>query len=245
MLPTTTKRGDCLPCAERARLRRAADALAAEATRPADLPRNAPTYLRPPTVSREADAHRARGGKPYSLGHQKMYTAPIEMLKGAGLPAVDVLDVGAGIGFGMRQLLRSGVVANYYGVEPDAEAFALLAWHMGTHQSLQGTAANEIELIADDFLVACADKPEALPAVDYVFCIEVIEHVAAADVPTFLQEIHKRTKRALFLSTPDAATSTHGVATVQEWKRVLKLAGFDVVTIQRHWTTLFICEPRG
>jgi SAM-dependent methyltransferase len=195
----------------------------------------APRYVREPTPSFEAREHEKRGGAPYSFGHRQMYRAPIELLKGQ--PDLDILEIGTGIGYGLEQMMNAGFVARYYGVEPDADAFALA-------QSIsQQFSQQDLTLWNRDWLRLTRETPGSVPICDYAFCIEVIEHIAATDVPEFLREIRQRTRRGLFLSTPDAVTSLHGVATRDEWKKALHAAGFEVAACSRQWTTLFICEP--
>lgn len=237
--------------------RTASDLLPTNPSQVLDLPRDVPHYLRSPQVSREAAAHKARRGRPYSEGHRKMYTGPIEILAGQGLPGLDILEIGVGIGVGLRMMLNANIVANYYGVEPDRDSFSMAASRAGKEAEEVRVSPDsiwfrknksQVSLFCADFLGLIRDDSStdasALPVCDFTFCIEVIEHVSASDVPAFLKAIHSRTRRALFLSTPNGAQSSHGVATSQEWKRVLTLAGFDVASVVRQWTTLYVCEPR-
>lgn len=180
-----------------------------------------------------------RGGRAYSEGHQRMYLGPIALIQSARADKVNILDVGSGIAWGAEQMLRAGIVRNYLGVEPCKESF-----NHGVKfiESLP-------EAVKQGATVAWSNKPFLdLPAVwdtprDYVFCIEVLEHVPEADLPEFLLRLRHFTGRNAFISTPDIRTSSHGTATAEVWEERLTKAGFKVVKFQRHWTTLFICEP--
>jgi 2-polyprenyl-3-methyl-5-hydroxy-6-metoxy-1,4-benzoquinol methylase len=169
-----------------------------------------------------------RNGTNYSDGHQRMYTTPINIL--AGVPdKIDVLDVGAGIGFGLQKMLEAKIIKNYLGVEPCLDSFNYLkkTFQMPNVQFCQTPWLN---------------TPETFVA-DYTFCIEVVEHLDEKDVLPFLRKLKRQTKINLFLSTPNSITNNHGAASIKTWKHRLKSAGFDAASIQRQWTTLFIAEP--
>jgi SAM-dependent methyltransferase len=212
-----------------------ASRLLKEGTAPAPDDPRVPHYVRSSQPSFEAQELQKRNGKAYSLGHQRMYLAPIELLKGK--PDLKILEVGTGIGYGLSNLLSAGFVSHYYGVEPDKDSFQVAQAAASQFDSRRLTLFNR------DWLSLIREEVAAIPVCDYAFCIEVIEHIPAADVPEFLAALRAHTRRGLFLSTPDAKTSKHGVATREEWARVLRLAGFQVASINRQWTTLFVCEP--
>ena len=154
-----------------------------------------------------------RDFKEYSLGHQKMYTVPIELLKNV-TAKYRILDVGFGIGFGLERMLEAGIVESYVGVEPVADSFAYVREKFGSLPN--------IRLVNDDWLTVSETNLE--PA-DYVFCIEVVEHLPEQVVGPFLRKLARFTKRALFLSTPDCERSSHGTRTERQWIGALSAAG--------------------
>lgn len=176
----------------------------------------------------ELERHLARNKRPYSYGHQQMYNGPIELLKGKKW---DVLDVGAGIGYGYLQMERAGILREYTGLEPDYRTFRHLE---SQRQYPTHTFRNE------DFLFWVGG---GVRSHEWVFCIEVIEHVEPATVPTFLEKLRGVTKRGLFLSTPDSQRHKHGVRTDGEWQDLLSAAGFRTVALTPQWTTLHVCVP--
>lgn len=177
----------------------------------------------------EFEQLQARHERPYSSGHQKMYSGAVEILSGSDLKPVSILEVGTGIGFGLGLMLAAGIVKDYTGVEPDPACCDYLTSEYGQR--------SEVTIINKGWLEAAMET-----TFDYSFCIEVIEQVPAEQVPRFLAKLRRHTVKTLFLSAPDAITSAVGVAPTEEWKRVIRMAGFDVATIRRQWTTLFVCD---
>jgi len=178
----------------------------------------------------ELDLHLARKGRPYSFGHQQMYRGPIELLKGRQW---DVLDVGAGIGFGYHEMVKADILGSYTGLEPHPKTFEFLKnrKHKPHHHFIQTD------------LLGWGGLENGPVDRDYVFCIEVIEHVDPKMVPAFLAALYVCTGKALFLSTPDSSRHKHGVRTDQEWEWLLREAGFKVVSLMPQWTTLHVCTP--
>lgn len=221
-MPEVTEYKGCTPC-EQARQAR-------QAARMQLIPRP-PNYLRRPNTDSlgEYAQHIARGGAVYSAGHRRMYTGTLELIRGSELPPVDVIEVGVGIGYGLGLMLEAGIVRNYTGVEVDQATYEYVEERYGDDQrvTLYNASLNSIHL---------------QPA-PFVYCIEVIEHVPEEALPGFLQELRRLTLSNLFLSTPDGSRYEHGVATAGEWKKSLRSAGFNVVALERQWTTLYLCEP--
>jgi len=181
-------------------------------------------------ITSELGLYRSRGYKDYSLGHQKMYTGPVELLTNEK-QRFRVLDVGTGIGFGLRRMVDANVLESYVGIEANRETFDYvsgLPWpaHVKIHFG------------------SWLDLPDdALEPADYGFCIEVIEHIEEPLVAPFLAKLRRNVKRNLFLSTPDIRETTHGTATADEWRVRIKAAGFsEVAIVGSQWTTLFVCE---
>lgn len=186
------------------------------------------------TFGNEYEQLAERGGGPYSLGHQRMYTAPISLITSPVTPTamelrkVDVLDVGCGIGYGYMMLKAAGILNQYRGVEPDPEC---VRYMKEQHP--------EAEVIEKFWL----DVPEdQLFIADFTFCIEVVEHVPKEDLSSFLLRLRKFTRRNLFLSTPIKENSDHGLFTKDEWSHHIGRAAFDVAVVDWQWTTFFLCE---
>src|SRR5690606_36363266 len=79
--------------------------------------------------SKEFDRLRGRKFRDYSIGHQRMYTTAIEKIKaerGGAMP-LDIFEAGFGIGWGLQQMDKAGVIGRYVGVEPNAGSFSYVA----------------------------------------------------------------------------------------------------------------------
>lgn len=167
-----------------------------------------------------------RQGRTYSHGHQKMYTAAIELI--SRVPA-KILDIGCGIGFGAEQMVKHNCIKTYAGIDPDERAIEYCR-----------------ELLPDlDF--CCCEWPTSesprWPVVDFVFCIEVIEHVDKKIRCAFLDAIRPICSKALFLSTPNPNSQPHGRVTPGQMTQMLFNAGFErSVSIEWQWTTFFIAQ---
>lgn len=149
----------------------------------------------------------------------------------AGLVLLDestasVLDIGSGIGWGLRRARELGFKGEWTGIEPCRESFDYLRsqypdedWH---HCGLM-------------------DSPVGLA--DYVFCIEVIEHLDRADLMPFLIKLRSLCRKGAWISTPEADRHPHGTLTRVEVIKALKSAGFENVVVNaEQWTTLYICQ---
>lgn len=165
-----------------------------------------------------------RRWEPYSLGHRIMYDAPIKLMGGQ---KNSVLEVGCGIGYGLDEMCRAGVTKSYLGFEPCLDSFNYISNKYASNY--------EIKLL-NSFFTGTEE------VFDYVFCIEVIEHVEPENRNKMLVDLFKATGKALFLSTPDRERDAHGVYTAAELKAALKAVGFaDVVVLREQWTDLYIC----
>jgi len=81
----------------------------------------------PPDAGTECNEHRAmkrrleKYGLPdYSKGHQRMYGGPIELLRGE---PCSIIEVGFGIGYGLKLMDSSLRLSSYFGVEPCSASF--------------------------------------------------------------------------------------------------------------------------
>lgn len=166
-----------------------------------------------------------RDFRDYSVGHQIMYEAPVQLLR---QKKWTICEAGFGIGWGIHKMLEHDVIGQYVGYEPCAESFEYVRknYHDG-----------RLELHKRGF-----EYPGR--KFDHVFCIEVIEHVPMDGHAGFLSDLRKTTGRTLWMSTPDVTKhKTEGVRTPEVWKRMLHEAGFADITVHREqWTVLFVCQ---
>lgn len=176
-------------------------------------------------------ALKERDGKPYSLGHQKMYLSMAEVITGNG--ECSVLDVGCGIGYGIEVLLEKGHKGTITAIDPEIDCINYLRREKFSHLP-KGLSIEHGGLLDEGFVSG---------EFDFVFCIEVVEHLNPSEVSAFFTKLRKHTKKNLFLSTPDSRRYGHGALPAYEWERILSDSGFKTVKIEQQWTTLFICEP--
>lgn len=173
-----------------------------------------------------------RNGAPYSRGHQIQYLAPIQMMEGGKW---DVLEIGFGIGYGLEEMAKAGVLNLWYGVEPCNDSFQHV-WNKFNDRPA--------------FALAMEKRPwsECVKTTSevfhFAFCIEVIEHIPMDEHVSFLSSIVPFVRKNLFLSTPDKSKNSHGVRTEKEWLDVLDQAGWRAVAWATCWTTGYICQPK-
>lgn len=171
----------------------------------------------------EYEALKERGLEDYSAGHRRMYEAGLVLLDRS---KASVLDVGSGIGWGLKRARELGFEGTWTGVEPCAASFNYLretypaaTWH---HCGL-------------------TDAP--VEAADFVFCIEVVEHIDREQLPAFLARIRSLCRKGAWISTPEIDRDPHGAFTRVEMVAALKAAGFENVVVNaEQWTTLYICQ---
>lgn len=187
-----------------------------------------------PLEKSEAEHLAERRGKAYSLGHQRCYLGPIELIADGDRP-LSILDVGSGIGWGYEQMISRLQVEVYIGVERHADSAAIHSAKLGNPNHLLIGQS----IFSDDAKFVCRGQ------FDYAFCIEVAEHIDAKHH----HELFTRLRQSLaiggmlFLSTPDASQHPHGNLTKAQAKAGLLAAGFaSVVCLTEHWTTLYIAE---
>lgn len=175
-----------------------------------------------------------RNFAPYSSGHRLMYDIPISMLKNEEGKRYDILDIGVGIGYGLEQMLKAGVIKEYIGYEPCKETYDF----MWSKASMHLHPPAKVTIVNDSWPVSKG----CVCGADYSFAIEVIEHVPLMDQRRFIWELKEATSNTVFLSTPDGARSKHGVREQKDWLRLLKEIFGDVVVIDTQWTDLYICQ---
>lgn len=162
-----------------------------------------------------------------SFGHRVMYIAPAILM---GKTRSSIIDVGCGDGYGYHTLVTNDSVSTYFGIDSNPVAI----------QNGVGYLVDPAHsMVCGDWLT----HPEKdLKPADFVFCIEVIEHVPVGLRKAFVEKCKKFMKRNLFLSTPPADRCSHGKLTIPECSALIKSAGLDVVVVDIQWTTLYICS---
>lgn len=177
---------------------------------------------------------RKRKFRDYSWGHQRCYLGPLELIRRQSQHALNILDVGSGIGWGWAQLFSIlGDSIKYVGIELDSET---ISYHR--EQVSQSRHHQNTTLVEGSFTKLRLPKE-----FDYVFCIEVLEHVPKKGVPQFISNLRFACKGILFLSTPNVEENDHGEYTPKEIESMLKKHGFkNVVTITEQWTTQYIAQ---
>ncbi len=181
-------------------------------------------------------------GKPdYSYGHIRCYDGPIQLILPtqdvAIKPPISILDIGSGCGFGYQSMIQHLRIENYLGIELDADS----AYH---HRSILKDENHKV--MNDDFIEVMTGKDKY----DFVFCIEVIEHVDRHVLDKFFEHIRTTLKQGgkLFLSTPegnpkDEDYNPHGEYSETFLREILHEKKFnDVVVFRHNWTKLYICE---
>ena len=171
----------------------------------------------------EYQALRERDFGDYSAGHRRMYEAGLVLLDKS---RASVLDVGSGIGWGLKRAIELGFEGTWEGIEPCLDSFNYLtatypknAWH------------------------CCSLLDAPVDAADFVFCIEVVEHIEREQLPAFLARIRSLCRKGAWISTPDIDRDPHGAFTRVEMVEALKAAGFENVVVNaEQWTTLYICQ---
>lgn len=185
--------------------------------------------------SKELDRLKERDFRPYSKGHRVMYLQAIaELMRDHPAGSVRVLEAGFGIGYGLGEMIRAGILKSYVGYEPNKDSFNY-TWDLPEVMQAKRTM--------DIALFPLAFEPNLDPAFDVAFCIEVIEHVAMEDHVTFLKGLYQMAP-VLYLSTPDKdKVPAEGVRTKDDWVLRLMEAGYahvDVMT--KEWTYLYRCS---
>lgn len=166
-----------------------------------------------------------RHGRVYSFGHQKMYTAPIELL--AHEPA-RILDIGCGVGFGAECMAKQECVKRYLGIDLAPDCIKYCVEQFGGYDDLEFRTAEWPLDLHETF--------------DFVFLIEVIEHVEEELRQAFLNAIRGVCEVVLFLSTPNPEKHGHGRCKPGDMRDMLRIAGFNAVILEWQWTTFYMAQ---
>lgn len=150
-----------------------------------------------------------RNFKDYSVPHQDLYESIANDVNG-----LKVLEVGAGIGFGIKKLIEAGAVVT--AIEPELEAY--------NYVKNQELACTLLHTSLENFKTS--------ETFDLGVCIEVLEHLSMADVHKFLTAASTKCKK-LILSTPNRSLSDHGRFLPEELTHVLYCAGFIITNLTK------------
>ena len=166
-----------------------------------------------------------------SYGHRAMYLGPAALL---GHARPSVIDIACGDGYGYHALVTHNAVGSYWGIDSNPSDI---------EKGRQLIVDPKHVMVCGDWLKWPEDNLE--PA-DFVFCIEVLEHVAPEDRKALVEKCMRFAKRNLFISTPPADRNSHGKLTIPECRELLWSAGLDVVVVDVQCTTLYVCSaPNG
>ena len=172
----------------------------------------------------EYDQMVARNFEPYSVQHRQLYHTIAQFLRGK--PAT-ILEIGTGIGYGLRLMLHNNCISAYLGIEPSEKCFKYI------------NQIYDVPLMNKGFM-ECEIKEKF----DFTVCIEVIEHIDNINLIEWFRKMLEHTKEAAFVSTPDRLTDEHGFFTKEEVQEAMYEAGFKHV-VKIEWQkphTLFIGE---
>lgn len=181
-----------------------------------------------------------RAGQPYSQGHMAMYETVAALLQGQ--PG-RILEIGFGVGYGLRKLIEADCINSYVGIERDP----LCVGHVT--RTLMVEQLPGVYLLEADFLTITDAQIRSHfgeANADVSLCIEVLEHVPRSKGLDFLVKLRNITSQALLLSTPNSNTSTHGIYRPAQVLKLLEMAGFPhVACLSWQWTTFFLAtlEP--
>lgn len=231
-MPQATR--TCVPCAEKRSRAQLQQRLHLERRNSAECQGELPAlprYIRQRCPPRKFMLPLYSRAESHSQGYQKVYRCAIEFLTGPNFAPVSVFEVGTGDGAGLGLMLNAGLIGRYKGIEPDSASYETARQRVGEFSN--------VELQNSSWFGTEESEPY-----EFSFCVEVIQHLPSELVPRLLAKLHRLTSGTLFLSTPDAVTSRYGVASTEEWKRVVENSGFDVATVHGSWTTLFVCSPK-
>lgn len=165
-----------------------------------------------------------------SYGHRAMYIGPAAIM---GHTPSSVIDIACGDGCGYHILMSHNAVGSYWGID---------------------SSPTEIQkgqrlLVSPEHTMVCGDwityPEDSITPADFVFAIEVLEHIPHHLRKEFVEKCARKAKRNLFLSTPPADRNDHGELTIPECVDLLRSVHLDVVVVDVQWTTLYVCSlPR-
>ena len=157
-----------------------------------------------------------------------MYLGPAALMAGA---KSSVIDIGCGDGYGYHALVSHNAVSSYWGIDSNP---------------IDVEKARKL-IVDPNHVVVCGDWPkypeDTLEPADFVFCIEVLEHVIPEERKACVEKCARYAKRNLFISTPPADRNDHGRLTIPECHDLIRSVGLAVVVVDVQWTTLYVCSP--
>ena len=163
-----------------------------------------------------------------SYGHRAVYLGPAAIM--AHQPC-SVIDIGCGDGVGYHSLVSHQALDRYFGIDISPDEIAKGQRLIVNPQKHKMVAGNWLEW-----------PEEGLVPADFVFCVEVLEHVPPDLRKLFVEKCARFAKKNIFFSTPPADRNHHGKLTIPECLDLLRSAGLDVVPIDIQWTTMYVCS---
>ena len=163
-----------------------------------------------------------------SYGHRAAYLGPAAIM--AHQPC-SVIDIGCGDGVGYHALVTHQALGSYFGIDispAEIEKGQRLLVDQHKHKTVCG---NWLEYPEKD-----------LEPADFVFCVEVLEHVPLDLRKMFVEKCVRFAKKNIIISTPPADRNPHGKLTIPECLELLRSSGLDVVPIDVQWTTMYVCS---
>jgi len=162
-----------------------------------------------------------------SYGHRAMYLGPAALLRDT---RSSVIDVACGDGYGYHTLLSHNAITSYWGIDNTPTEI---------EKGRQLLVSPKHTMVCGDWLTYPEHK---ITLADFVFCVEVLEHVPAELRRAFVEKCARFAKRNIFISTPPADRNDHGRLTIPECRDLIKSVGLDVVVVDAQWTTLYVCN---
>ena len=156
-----------------------------------------------------------------------MYLGPAALLRDT---RSSVIDVACGDGYGYHTLLSHNAIASYWGIDNTPTEI---------EKGRQLLVNPEHTMVCGDWLTYPEHK---ITPADFVFCVEVLEHVPAELRQAFVEKCARFAKRNIFISTPPADRNDHGRLMIPECRDLIKSVGLDVVVVDAQWTTLYVCN---
>lgn len=193
--------------------------------------------------SREFDRLKERNFGDYSEGHRHMYLSAIRQIAVASMApnSASIFEAGFGIGYGLKEMLKAGVVGRYVGCEPQLDSFKYTLTEAA--KAAEGDDHDRLTLIHSPFTEHAAGVYGG--EFEHVFCIEVIEHLPLDQHAEFIANLRAMLAPGgtLWLSTPcKKRNAREGVRTTEEWEAML-CAEFRYVEVDRsRWTYLYRCR---
>lgn len=156
-----------------------------------------------------------------------MYLGPAALM---GHTSSSVIDVGCGDGYGYHALVSNNAVSSYWGIDAN----------------IRDIEKGRQLIVDPNHVMVCGDwlkyPMDGIDHADFVFCIEVLEHVPPDERKACVEKCARFARKNLFISTPPADRNDHGKLTIPECRDLIGSVGLDVVVVDSQWTTFYLCS---